>query len=322
MESRDLDLNLLLALDALLDERGVGAAAQRLHTSAPAMSRTLARLRRVLGDPVLVRAGRNMVATPRALAMQGEVRHLVEQARRLFTPPQQPDLSTLQRTFSVQGADVLVTTLGATLLSRIREEAPGVNIRFVGESHEDTQSLRDGRVDLELGQVRRTEPETHIELLLTEPMLGVVREGHELASGTVTLDAFATAEHVVFSRRGRMTGPIDELLAEHGLRRRVVACTPTAIAALFLIKDSDMVGLMPISTVGDTLKTLRLTAFQVPVDLPLFELSMAWHPRFQADGPHAWLRQRVREAVSSLRGPWRSAGPPPVPAARTSTRGL
>jgi DNA-binding transcriptional LysR family regulator len=297
MESRDFDLNLLIALDALLDERAVGAAAQRLHTSAPAMSRTLARLRRVLDDPVLVRAGRTMVATPRALAMQGEVRHLVEQARQLFTPPQRPDLSTLQRTFSVQATDVIVSTVGRRLLSRIRAEAPGVNVRFVGESHEDTHSLREGVVDLELGQIRRTEPETHIELLLTEPMVGVARKGHSFASGAVTLEDFAAAEHVVFSRRGRMSGPIDDLLADHGLRRRVVACTPTALAALFLIKDSDMVSIMPVSIVGDVVKTLGLITFDIPLDLPPFELSMAWHPRYEADGAHAWLRQRVRDTV-------------------------
>jgi len=299
MESRDLDLNLLLALDALLDERSVGAAAQRLHTSAPAMSRTLARLRRVLGDPVLVRAGRNMVATPRALAMQGEVRHLVEQARRLFTPPQRPDLSTLQRTFSVQATDIVASTIGAKLLSRIRAEAPGVNLRFVGESHEDTHSLREGVVDLELGQVRRVEPETHIELLLTEQMVGVARKSHDFASGPVTLEDFAAAEHVVFSRRGRMTGPIDGLLAERGLRRRVVACAPTALGALFLIKGSDMVSIMPVPLISSVVKTLGLIAFDIPLELPAFELSMAWHPRYQADGAHAWLRQRVREAVAA-----------------------
>jgi DNA-binding transcriptional LysR family regulator len=297
MESRDLDLNLLIALDALLDERGVGAAAQRLHTSAPAMSRTLARLRRVLDDPVLVRAGRSMVATPRALAMQGEVRHLVEQARQLFTPPQRPDLSTLQRTFSVQATDVIVSTVGARLLSRIRAEAPGVNIRFVGESHEDTHSLRDGAVDLELGQVRRVEPETQIEPLLTERMVGIARRGHDFSSGAVTLHDFAAAEHVVFSRRGRLTGPIDALLTDHGLSRRVVVCAPTAVGALFLIKDSDMVGIMPVSIVGSVVKTLGLSAFEIPLELPVFELSMAWHPRYQADGAHAWLRQRVRDAV-------------------------
>jgi DNA-binding transcriptional LysR family regulator len=298
MESRDLDLNLLVALDALLDERGVGGAARRLHTSAPAMSRTLARLRRILDDPVLVRAGRTMVATPRALAMQGEVRHLVEQARQLFTPPQRPNLSTLQRTFSVQATDVMVTTVGSRLLSRVRSEAPGVNIRFVGESHEDTHSLRAGVVDLELGQIRRIEPETHIEHLLSVPMVGVARKGHGFSSRTVTLEEFADAEHVVFSRRGRMSGPIDDLLADHGLRRRVVACTPTPIAALFLIKDNDMVSIMPTSIVGSVVKTLGLIAFEIPLDLPHFELSMAWHPRHEADGAHAWLRQRVRDAVS------------------------
>src|ERR1700712_3444439 len=124
MESLSLDLNLLVALDALLDERSVNRAAERLHTSAPAMSRTLAKLRRILDDPVLVRAGRAMVPTPRALALHGAVRDLVEQARMIFTPPQPPQPVSLERVFSIQVGEGLFSSLGSRLLARVRAEAP------------------------------------------------------------------------------------------------------------------------------------------------------------------------------------------------------
>lgn len=297
MESH-LDLNLLLALDALLDERSVGGAAQRLHTSAPAMSRTLSRLRRTLDDPVLVRAGRAMVPTPRALAMQGAVHDIVAQARAVFTPPDTPNPATLQRTFSIQVGEGLFSTIGSRLLTRIRAEAPGVTVKFVGESHEDTQSLRDGSVDIEIGQIRRTEPETLIEQVIDESWVGVVRSGHELATGKrVTLKQFAAAEHLVFSRRGRLRGPVDELLAEHGLRRRVVACAPNPAGGLFLIRDSDLVGMLPARIGGDAIETFGLQSFPIPLTLPPLTLSMAWHPRHTADGAHRWLRDCVRDAM-------------------------
>jgi DNA-binding transcriptional LysR family regulator len=297
MESSAFDLNLLSALDALLDERSVGKAAERLHTSPPAMSRTLAKLRRILDDPVLVRAGRAMVPTPRALSMQGQVRDLVEQARLVFTPPQRPQPSALQRVFSIQVGEGLFSTIGSRVLARVRAEAPGVTLRFVGESHEDTHSLRDGSVDIEVGQIRRSEPETRIEPLIAERLVGVVRSGHPLAGKRVTLKRLAGADHLVFSRRGRLTGPVDDLLAEHGLRRRVVACAPNPAGGLFLLCNSDLVGLVPERIGRDALTTLGLRTFEVPLKLPPLEISMAWHPRYDADGAHGWLRQCVRDAL-------------------------
>ncbi len=292
-----LDLNLLLALDALLDERSVGGAAERLHTSAPAMSRTLARLRRVLDDPVLVRAGREMVPTPRALALQGRVHDVVQQARAVFTPPEVPDLPNLRRTFSVQLGEGLFSHCGPRLLARVHAEAPNVTLKFVGESHEDTHSLRDGSVDIEIGQVRRTEPETIIEPLVEENWVGVARAGHELTGRRVTLKRFADTEHVVFSRRGRLRGPVDDLLAEHGLRRRVVACAPSPAGGLFLIQNSDLVGMLPAGIGAQAIATFALQTFAIPLELPPLVVGMAWHPRFDADGAHRWLRDCVRSAV-------------------------
>lgn len=292
-----LDLNLLLALDALLDERSVGGAAERLHTSAPAMSRTLARLRRVLDDPVLVRAGREMVPTPRALTLQGRVHDVVQQARAVFTPPEVPDLPNLRRTFAIQLGEGLFGVCGQRLLARVHAEAPGVTLRFVAESHEDTHSLRDGSVDIEIGQIRRTEPETIFEVLVEEQWVGVARAGHPLTGKRVTLRRFADAEHVVFSRRGRLRGPVDDLLAEHGLRRRVVACAPSPAGGLFLIQGSDLVGMLPAGIGAQAIATFGLQSFQIPLELPPLVLGMAWHPRFDVDGAHRWLRDCVRWAV-------------------------
>ncbi|MEZ0359950.1 LysR family transcriptional regulator [Mycobacterium sp. SA01] len=299
MEStHDLDMNLLLALDALLEFRSVGVAAERLHTSAPAMSRTLGRLRRRLDDPVLVRAGRQMTPTPRALAMQADVRDVIDRARTLFAPPEAVEPRRLSRTFSLQVGDIgMLSTLAERLLTRVRTEAPDVVVRFVGESHEDTHSLRDGSVDLEIGQTSHLDPEIRVEDLVTDRMVGVVRAGHPLLKRRVTVRRFADAEHVVFSRRGRLRGPVDDLLAEHGLHRRVAVCAPTPAGGLFLVRGSDLVAMMPAGLGQSAIEALNLKSFPIPLELPPLTISMAWHPCHDADGAHRWLRQCVREAL-------------------------
>lgn len=298
MESADLDLNLLTALDALLELRSVGLAADRLHTSAPAMSRTLGRLRRRFDDPLLVRAGRQLVPTPRALAMQADVRDVIDRARTVFAPPDTVQPQQLDRVFTVQMGDIgMLGTVAARLLARVRTDAPGVTLRFAAESHEDTHSLRDGSVDLEVGQTSHVDPEIRVEPLTTERLVGVVRAGHPLSRGRVTLKRYAAAEHIVFSRRGRMRGPIDDGLAEHGLQRRVAVCTPTVAGGLFLLRDTDLVGTLPDGMGEHAMTALDLVGFPLPLDLPPLTISMAWHPRHDADGAHRWLRQCVRDAV-------------------------
>ncbi|MCE0447472.1 LysR family transcriptional regulator [Streptomyces tricolor] len=129
-QSTGLDLNLLVALDVLLEEESVQGAARRLHLSEPAMSRTLGRIRRALGDPVLVRAGRRMVPTPHALAVRAEVSAVVERARALFAPGRDTDLRALTRTFTILGHDAIAATHGAALYARAAREGPGIRLRF------------------------------------------------------------------------------------------------------------------------------------------------------------------------------------------------
>src|SRR5690349_371080 len=132
------------------------------------MSRTLARIRKALGDPVLVRSGRAMVATPRALALRAEVHELVERAQALFTADDDVDPARLERIFTLQADEALVSRLGAPLLARIRQEAPGVSIRFLAEGPGDSHALRQGAADLEIGVIDDPAPETRVEHLFTD----------------------------------------------------------------------------------------------------------------------------------------------------------
>ncbi|WP_329586511.1 LysR family transcriptional regulator [Kitasatospora sp. NBC_01250] len=292
----NLDLNLLLALDVLIEESSVRGAAARLHLSEPAMSRTLGRIRAALGDPVLVRAGRGMVPTPGALAIHADVRELVERARALFLSTGHTDVRTALRTFTAIAYDGLPAMLLPALLARVRAEAPGVRLRFLTEGHQDDPVLREGVADLEIGVIDNQLPEVRVEHLYDERMVGVVRAGHPLLAAAVTPERFAAAEHLIVSRRARMQGPVDRALRDLGLTRTVCATVGSLSSSLFVLRETDLVGLIPGQNRA-LAQALDLTTFPLPLPLPPLPFGMAWHPRHDADTTHRWLRTAVRELL-------------------------
>ncbi|WP_425505824.1 LysR family transcriptional regulator [Streptomyces typhae] len=304
VEAPAIDANLAVALDALLAEQSVTRAAARLHTSPAAMSRTLARLRRLLQDPLLVRAGQAMVPTPRAQALREEAATVVRRLGALLAPGTDIDPATLRSTFTLQAADVVGAALAPGLLRLARREAPGVSLRFRAEDLEAGPALRDGRIDLEVGAIDHADPETRVEALATLSMTAAVRPGHPLTEGTLTPERLAAAEHVAVSRRGRFAGPLDAALAELGLDRRVTVVLPSHLAAMTLAARTDAVCLVPVSPPGaspspltEAATTLGLHVLDMPLSLPPLTLGMAWHPRHAADGAHHWLRDAVRRTL-------------------------
>jgi DNA-binding transcriptional LysR family regulator len=159
------------------------------------MSRTLTRIRKATGDPILVRTGLAMTPTPRALEIQAATRERLERAQAIFTPPGEPDLRRMRRTFSILAAD-LAAAIGPGLLDRVRPEAPEVTLRFLGESAMDTGRLRDQDVDLEVGVIAEAPPDVHVEFIASYEMAVAVRAGHPLTRGWLTPARLATARHV------------------------------------------------------------------------------------------------------------------------------
>src|SRR6266568_4442499 len=197
------DLNLLVTLDVLLREGSVARAAQRLRLSPSAMSRALARLRATTGDPLLVRAGRGLVPTPRALELRERVGQLVQDGEAVLRPAEKLDLKHLLRTFTLRTSEGFVENFGPELIARVGEEAPGVRLCFVQKLNKESTSLRDGTVDLETGVVGNTMgPEVRARALFRDRFIGVVRMGHPLSQGEVTLALYAAARHICVSRRG------------------------------------------------------------------------------------------------------------------------
>ncbi|MFC4905772.1 LysR family transcriptional regulator [Actinomadura gamaensis] len=294
MQSR-LDLNLLVALDVLLDEGSVTGAAERLHLSGPAMSRTLGRIRRALGDPILVRSGRGMTPTPRALAMHAEVRELVRRANALFTADAEFDPREATGVFTLQSEESTVAVIGGPLLSHLARDAPGLRLRFVGEGPQDTSALRRDTVDLEIGVIHDRTAETRAELLLEDRFVSVVRPGHPLAGRNPTAAEWASFPQLVNSRRGRLNGPIDALLADHDLTRTVIGSVPTITSALQIAADTDLVAFAAERLHRRLVERMALIPVPIPLPLPPLAFSLAWHVRHDADPAHAWLRTRVRD---------------------------
>ncbi|MGH3588645.1 MAG: LysR family transcriptional regulator [Pseudonocardia sp.] len=295
-----VDLNLMTALDALLEEGTVAGAAERLHLSAPAMSRTLGRIRRITGDQILVRTGRTMTPTPHALAIRDEVHDLVQRSRAVLEPERRLDLDTLERVFTLRGHDAVTTAIGPGVLAAVRAAAPGVVVRLLAEASTDTNELRHGRVDLEIGATEPELPDIRYEAIGRDRLVAALRPGHPCAVGTLTAARFAQADHVLVSRRGRLQDPIDETLGELGLARRVVASAPTSTAALYLAGRSDLVVAVPEHICRPTLRAFGLTTRPLPFDLPPVPLFLAWHRRYDNDPAHAWLRALVRDAFAAV----------------------
>ncbi|GAD84516.1 LysR family transcriptional regulator [Nocardia asteroides NBRC 15531] len=292
-----LDLNLLLALDALLDTHSVTESARRLHTSTSAMSRTLTRLRTVLGDPLLVRSGRQLVPTPRALELRHDVAALVDQARLLLTAR---DATGAGRTreFVVRATDSVSARLSGPLLAAVRAQLPGVTVRLLAADPADTAvALRDGRVDVEVGMLGQTDPETVVTRLFADRWVGLAAADHPFGTDRPTVAAYASAPHLEVSATGRTHSPIDDRLALHGRTRRVVATVPDLSTALFTVATTDLVCPAPELLSRPARAALGLTMFEIPLPLPAPVVAMAWHPRNSADAGHRALRDLIADVL-------------------------
>lgn len=291
------DFNLLVILDVLLAEGSVARAAKRLRLSPSAMSRALARLRKTTGDPLLVRAGRGLIPTPRALELREQVSQLVQDGKSVLRPAEKPDLKLIVRTFTLRTSEGFVENFGPGLIARVGEEAPGVRLCFVQKPNKDSGPLRDGAVDLETGIVgKTTSPEVRTQALFRDRFIGVVRKGHPLSRGKITPARYAAGRHICVSRQGLDKGPIDEALKLLGLEREVITIVGGFSTALALSRASDLIASVPERHTGN-LRT-GMHSFPLPISMPEFTVSLLWHPRLDADPVHRWLRGCVRDVCA------------------------
>lgn len=293
---RDTDLNLLVALQALIESGSVAEAARRLKLSPSAMSRTLTRLREQMNDPLLVRAGGQMQLTQRARELEAPVREALEAAQAILRPQAPVEPHALKRTFRIGCREELAHRLAPALLARLATAAPHCKLHFLPRTDRRGERLRTGALDLELSVVAPdTHPELRTRVLLTDDFVGAHRPEHPLGEGPMSADRYAACEHVEVLRHlgeaPEAPGPIDAALQRLGLERRVVAAVETFGLALRLAADSDLVAVVPRGALGSA--PTALASFELPFALPPIRIALGWHPRDEADPGHRWLREQV-----------------------------
>ena len=292
------DLNLLRVLDAVLSAGSVSAAAERLHLSVPATSHALARLRDVVGDPLLVRAGRKLVPTPRALELREPVAQWMAQAQSLVQRDARSNLATLQRAFVVRAPEGMTIAFGAALAQALRRDLPHCTLTFLPETQDDPAALREGRVDLDIGHFRPREPEVQRIELQPQRQVAVVRRGHALSARPLTARRYASALHVAVLRREGAASPVDDALAALGLARDIVLTVPQANVSAIIAARSDLVATLSERVAAAMAATLGLALLPLAFAPAPDALLMAWHPRQSADPAHTWLRQRFLQLLT------------------------
>jgi len=307
---RDLssvDLNLLVSLDLLLDERSVRGAARRAHVSPSAMSHTLGRLRELLGDEVLVRAGRGMVPTPRAEELAVPTKELLARAREVLSDPLRFDPARLQRRFRIACTDHVSTVLLQPAEARLAAEAVGVDFLVLPVVPETMEELRRGTIDVAIGVFPDAPPEVRMRRLFVDRFVTVCRRDHPRVGERLTRGDFLREAHALVAPRGTAEGHVDRLLAAEGEARRVARAFPGFLAALWSVVHSDALLTVSARLVAATRSKLPVAVHPPPVALSEYGLMLAWHPRVDKAVEDAWFR-------SLLVGVGEGLGPAPTAA--------
>ena len=296
---RSLDLNLILALDALLEERNVTRAAARVGITQSAMSHALARLRTLTGDALLVRTASGMVTTARAEELGPPIRRALEGVATALRPPQAFDPKTAERRIRIGTGDYGEIVLLPRLLKRLAKEAPRVDLRVVFQSDNLAGVLRSGDVDLLLRPVFAADlgPGMYSRELFDERFVCVVRRGHPLASKRLTLTRYIAASHALISPAGKEGSQTDDALARMGVSRRVALTVPHFLVAPHIVAQSDLVLTLAARVANMLAAPLGLVILEPPPELRLdgFTMSAVWHERTHADPAQRWMREVIAE---------------------------
>jgi DNA-binding transcriptional LysR family regulator len=299
MDTSRLDLNLLVTLEALLAERNVTRAAARLHLSQPAVSAQLNRLRDLFNDPLLLPAHRGMTPTAKALELLPPLRDALDQVRSAVTSHLQFDPATADLTVSIAASDYMQTALVQPLVLRLLQRAPGVRIAVRHmDPHQIDGQLARGDVDIGLLMPSEAPPSARLRHLFHERYVLIGRRGHPELQGPLTPRRFARLEQVIVSPAGgAFRSPVDQVLAAHGLQRRVVLSAASFLFVPDLVARSHLVALVPERLVKG--RAAGLQVMECPLPIEGFEISMIWHERNHGHVAQRWLR----EEILALAGP-------------------
>ncbi len=296
-----VNLNLLVALDALLTEVNVTRAAGRLGITQSAMSHALRQLREVFGDALLTRGRGGMVLTPRAQALAAPIRRgLLELQRALRNEPEF-DPRTSSRHFTLATGDYFASMLLPPLLELLGREAPQVDVDVRPVDFRRTaELLESGGFDLSIGAYMDDAPGLRQQKLFTEELACAVREGHPDVRRKLSLETYLRLPHALISPRGEGLGIVDTVLAKLGHSRRIALRVPYFLTAPLVISRSDLVLTAPRRMVERFAGAWQLQVFKPPLALSAFNVFQVWHERYDDDPAHRWLRGTVARAGASL----------------------
>jgi DNA-binding transcriptional LysR family regulator len=292
------DLNLLAAFEALSIERSVTAAARRQGIGQPAMSAALARLRKLFDDELFVRVGATMQPTPRAEALGPRIEEALTLLRATLGADIGFDPRTATRCFTIAASDGVTLVVMPRVLALLRREAPGVTLRIVGfDKAQVAGMLERGEADLVLGTFRRPAARLVAATLYRERFVGIAHRRHRLVTGPVTLEAWLSCPHALFTLQRDMRGEIDDVLARRGLSRRVALSVGHLLALPALLAESDLVAAVP-SRLAPLLAGQGIVTFPLPVPVEEWRVLMLSAAGTRRDRAGMWLRSLVRRAVS------------------------
>lgn len=297
------DLNLLRYLVVLVQERSVTRAADRVRVTQPAMSAALKRLRDTFKDPILVRSGQQMVATPRAQEMAAAVEPMLHAVHALTQPLADFDPAVSRRGFTLMGSDYVQFALLGRLCARLAAAAPGVDLTVRPANPDKVLPwMESGQVDLGIGYIPAPPENLRTRLLFGEEQVCLVRSGHPVTRRAFTPELYAGMVHVAISPGGAgfYGARIDHALRSLGIRRRIGLTLPSFLAIPYVVASTDYVATVPVRIARHFSGLLPLAVLPTPVQLPAFEISMHWHERVHADQGNVWLRQQVVQAAEQL----------------------
>jgi LysR family transcriptional regulator, nod-box dependent transcriptional activator len=303
MELGGLDLNLLVALDALLGERSVTRAAAQVGLSQPGMSNALARLRKVLGDPLLVRRGAVLVPTARAEALAGPVREALDLIRGAIGTPARFDPARDRRSFRVSCSDYSVLMLLGPLVQALAADAPGVSVEVLPRLADAGRALHAGDVDFVIEPPEiMGRSDLPAARLWDDRWMCCVWDGNRRVGKRMTLDDFTSLGHLIYSMGGggQPVALPDLTLNRLGVPRRIEVSVESFLLAPFLLQGTDLVTLVPARAEAFLRRTGAIRLLESPVELPVLVEMLWWHPRAHADPAHAWLRTRIEEVAAGL----------------------
>ena len=293
-----LDLNLLVAFDALLTERSVTRAAARVGLGQSAMSHNLARLRILFGDELLTRSAEGMRPTPRAMALADPVRMTLSQIQSTVLQREAFDPATADRVFRIGLADSIEVAVIPTLIERLQNSAPGVSLRLRSTNRSSIlEDLDTGALDLGIGVFDEGQTHHKRRQLYTDSFLCLFSAGQLKLAPPISLNDYLRWPHVLTSLADDSRGAVDEALAKHNLSRSIVMTTPGFLAVPFVVRRARVFTTMPSRLARYFAETFGLVTSPVPIDLPSFTISLLWHASFNQDPGHLWLRQTVAGLV-------------------------